>query len=770
MGWKMTRTSRDNSCRRSLLAGTAGLTLAMGAACLPVQAQAQAQTTKAAPTSQDAPQALDEIVVTAERFERNVQKTAASVTVQTGQDLLTQGKFTLSTILETVPGVSGGESEGVSNEPTGNDSPAAGITIRGVSSNGGLSGQTLSGVPATALYVDNVYNGIGGGYDVDRVEVLRGPQGTLYGRSATAGVVAIHTRNPNLAGYSVDASVEAGSYDLRRASVAVNAPIVSDHLALRVAANHYERDGADVDKGFGASRGDDVKLKLLALPSDGVSLLIGASMQDRTLYNGGAAGNLVAPNTVEYTPYSVGTAKLKSRQVWAELNVDLGPARLTYLPAYRSFNQDATVFVVGPGGNSIKQIVTTPEDDFVTHELRLTSQPDSMIKWQTGLFYYSNGIRSSNRNVWESSDGLLFSADIDRKTRDLGVFAEATVPVTQALRLTGGLRWDKTTVTTAEVYSSNLSVFCNTPLGFVSGCAVAGQNSPLAGLPESISTIKVSGNAGRRAFKNLTYKARVEYDLAPANLLYASISSAFLPGDVQIGTGAGNVPTVYPYDSEKLTAYEIGSKNRFFDRRLQVNLGAFYYDYAGYQASVQLDQSNPASAVLFNVPLRMVGVELETLFQLSPADRIGLNVSHIDSKFHDLPAGFADAVAQRELWGFAPTSLTLLYDHQIRLSGGSTLNLHGDGAWRSAYDVRFTTPGLAAQGGLDYERQKALFQGNLNLTWASANDRLSVTGYVRNVTDKRYKTYVNLQSISPLQASATLSDPRTFGVVLTGKF
>lgn len=740
----------------------------MGAACLPVAAQAQ--TAQAASASQDGPQALEEIVVTAERFERNVQKTAAAVTVQAGGDLLAQGKFTLTNILETVPGVSGGESEGVSNEPTGNDSPAAGITIRGVSSNGGLSGQTLSGVPATALYVDNVYNGIGGSYDVDRVEVLRGPQGTLYGRSATAGVVAIHTRNPNLTDYSVDGSVEAGSYDLRRASIAVNAPLVSDHLALRLAANHYERDGADVDKGFGASRGDDVKLKLLAQPHDGVSLLVGASMQDRTLYNGGAAGNLVGPNTVEYTPYSVGKAKLKSRQVWAELNLDLGAARLTYLPAYRSFDQDATVFVVGPGGNSIKQNVTTPEDDFVTHELRLASQPDSAIKWQTGLFYYSNGIRSSNRNVWESSDGLLFSADINRKTRDLGAFAEATVPLTQTLRLTGGVRWDKTTVNTSEVYASNLNVFCNTPLGFISGCTVAGPNSPLAGRPESLSTITISGETGRREFKNLTYKARVEYDLAPANLVYASVSSAFLPGDVQIGTGSGNRPAVYPYDSEQLTAYEIGSKNRFLDRRLQVNLAAFYYDYAGYQASVQLDLSNPATAVLFNVPLRMTGVELETLFQVTPADRIGLNFTHIDSKFHDLPAGFADAVAQRELWGFAPTSATLLYDHRIALSGGSSVNLHGDGVWRSAYDVRFTSPSLAAQGGLAYERQKSFFQGNLNITWTSPEDRFSVTGYVRNVTDKRYKTYVNLQSITPLQASATLSDPRTFGVVLTGKF
>lgn len=739
-----------------------------GAACpAPALAQAVPPPTKA---PQQEPASLQDIVVTAERVESNVQKTAAAVTVQSGDDLRERGKFTLRNILETVPGVSGGESEGVTNEPTGNDNPAGGITIRGVSSNGGLSGQTLSGVPATALYVDDVYNGIGGNFDVDRVEVLRGPQGTLYGRSATAGVVAIHTRNPNLAEIGFDGSLEGGSYGLFRATGAVNLPVITDKLALRVAANHYERDGVDVEKGFGASRVNEIKAKLLFAPSESFSLLIGGALQDRKIYNGGIAGNLTAPNEVVFSSFSVGSAELKSRQVWAEAKLDLGGVQLTYLPSYRTFVQDATVFVVGPGGNGIKQRVTTPHDPFVTQELRLTSQPGSSVKWQTGLFYYYNNIRSQNRNAWESSDGLLFSADVARKTKDIGVFAEATVPITPELRFTGGIRYDETTVSTSEVYTSNLNVFCNTPLGFVTGCAVGAPNAPNAGKPEALSSITVSGDAGRRKFKNATYKARFEYDVSPTNLLYASVSTGFIPGDVQVGQGAGNVPTVYPYESEKLTAYEIGSKNRFFDRRLQVNVGLFHYDYGGFQAAVQLDPLNPATGILFNVPLRMTGVEIESLFQLAPRDRLGLNFSHIESKFYDLPAGFSSAVAQRSLWGFAPTTATLFYDHDFDLAGGSTINLHGEAIWNSGYDVRPTSAALAAQGGLAYVHQNGFVLGNLNLTWASADSRFSITGYVRNITDKRYKSYVNLQSISPLQATGTLSDPRTFGGVLTVKF
>lgn len=772
------RHKRDYSQRRTT--GYSFAATALATSLTMVSPFVHAQTTTAAvsekpasPEKKREPKeqpGLAEIIVTAERRSSDVQRTPAAVTVQRGDDLLQRGKFSLTNILETVPNVSGGESEGVTNYPTGSDSPAAGITIRGIASNGTVSGQTVPGVTATAIYVDDVYSGIGGGYDIDRVEVLRGPQGTLYGRSATAGVVAIHTRDPQLHERSADVSVESGSLNLFHITGAVNAPIADDKVALRVAGNHYERDGADASRGYGAVKQDEGKVKLLLKPTDNFSLLLGGALQNRQFNNGGLVANFVAPEKVSFESIPEGASKTQFRQVWAEANWDVGGVRLTYLPAYRTWKQDATVYLVGPGGSTIEQVVRTPKDNFLTQELRLASRGSPRLSWQAGLFYYQNDLATSNVNEWQSSKGLLFDAEVGRKTYNLGVFAEGTFRFTSALRFTGGLRFDKTVVKTTEDYTQNLNLLCNTPVGPATGCAFGAANSANAGLPQNLITASVGGNVGRRVFNNTTYKARLEYDLAPTNLVYASVSSAFLPGDLQIGTGAGGLPTVNVYQAEQLVAYEIGSKNRFLDRRLQVNADAFYYDYGGYQISVQLDASNPASGYLFNVPMRLTGQELEVLFQATPNDRIGLNASHVHSKFHDLPAGFAAAESSPGLFGFAPVNLTGLYDHNFHLSGGSTIGFHAEGTYRSSYDTYVLSAALAAQGGRPYVRQKDFFQANASLTWAPENKRYSVTAYVRNLTNYRYKTYVNLQSMTPLQASGTLSDPRTFGAVVTAHF
>ena len=190
------------------------------------------------------PQVLQEVVVTAEHRTSTAQKTAASVSVRSGNDMLTQGRYELSAILEDVPGVVGGAAGGTnSSEGSGTDNPASGLTIRGVQSNAGSGGSVTSTAASAAIYVDDVYNGIGGGYDINRVEVLRGPQGTLYGRSATAGVVAIHTGDPNTTRLSADGAVEFGDYNLHHWTGDVNVPIIQDKLAVRVSGNEYGRNG-----------------------------------------------------------------------------------------------------------------------------------------------------------------------------------------------------------------------------------------------------------------------------------------------------------------------------------------------------------------------------------------------------------------------------------------------------------------------------------------------------------------------------------------------
>jgi iron complex outermembrane receptor protein len=147
--------------------------------------------------------------VSAERRTESLQKTAVAVSVREGDELRDEGKFTVNQILEDVPSVS-------LQVPYGNainsDVHVPNVSIRGVSSNGAVQGSTSSVVPAVAAYVDGVVNGLGATYDLNRIEVLRGPQGTLYGRSATGGVLNIHTNDPELHEFGGNASVEFGDY------------------------------------------------------------------------------------------------------------------------------------------------------------------------------------------------------------------------------------------------------------------------------------------------------------------------------------------------------------------------------------------------------------------------------------------------------------------------------------------------------------------------------------------------------------------------------
>ncbi len=217
----------------------------------------------------------------------DLQKTAVTVSVRTGDDLAAQGKLAVAEFLEDVPGVvvampAIGNAIGVS------DSPSWLISIRGVGSNGLPPGSATSVVPAVAEYVDGVYGGIGSTYDIDRVEVLRGPQGTLYGRSATGGVVAIHTVDPVVGEFSGTATAEFGDFDLRHYSAGINIP-AGPVAALRVSGNDYSRDGYYAKEG-GAVHTTDGRVKLLLTPSDNLSILAGVALQNNIERTGELGG------------------------------------------------------------------------------------------------------------------------------------------------------------------------------------------------------------------------------------------------------------------------------------------------------------------------------------------------------------------------------------------------------------------------------------------------------------------------------------------------
>ncbi len=737
--------------------GVCGI-LAAGQVC------AQAGTANTTPDADAAGTAqLQEVVVTAERRTADLQRTPVAVSVRQGSDLLQQGKFSTQQILEDVPSVSqvppsGG---GLNN----NDSPANAIAIRGIQTNGSVPGSYASVVPATAYYADGVLNGIGGTYDLSEVQVLRGPQGTLYGRSATAGAVLVTTANPTLGKFGGNASVEVGNYSLQHYSAAINLP-ATDTLALRIAGNHYERAGYYAPEG-GRVRTDDGRAKLLFKPNADFSLLLGFALQNNQERNGERTAHITGPATDGVTydlTAPLGTGYDQTRQYWLQMDWNLGPATLTYIPALRDYQQHGT----SQSKPNPVVLATTylyiPTDLYHTQELRLASNSTAPWQWQTGVFYYNN-----HSTVWENTvlsapflpgPTLIFSSyPENRYTQNVGVFAESTYSFPTNTRMTTGIRGDYTKVATQQTT-------CQGPYTFPLYC------------PDFLPS-----SQGTRIWHNFTYKLRAEQDLTPTSLVYASVSSAFLPGDVAIEPGVtigvNFPPTIAPYEPETLIAGELGSKNRFLDNRLQLNGDVFYYRYGGKQNSVYTYQipvpggGGPFLATTMDSPARMVGAELEVLFQATPSDRLGLSMSYIDAYYVDKPALFAGGVANTHFAGVVPWQINPTYQHVFALPHDQALTFNAEALYRSRYLV--TDYGPAAVSGADpsplfpYLYNGATVRGDFSLTY-NFLPQASLSAYVRNVSDARYKASVGVVSLNPVQNSATLSEPRTFGAVLSARF
>lgn len=694
--------------------------------------------------------ALQDIIVTAERRFNTAQKTAAAITVRPGAEMLRQGRYELKNILEDVPGVVGGAAATVAtSQGSGTDNPAAGLVIRGVQPNSGAGGSATSTSSTAAIYVDDVYNGIGGNYDIDRVEVLRGPQGTLYGRSATSGVVAIQTGAPDASAISMAGTGEVGNFALRHLTGDVNIPIIQDKLAIRASGNLYKRDGYYSADG-GAVSSEAFRVKALFTPTDNFSALIGYAQEFNVTHSGGVSirqGN--SPTDFIYTPQDIGTGKNHFRQYWANFKLDLGPVEITYIPAVRTWYQNATIVARGTVFNA-DQTIQTPDDKFVTHELRIHSTPnDSKLSWQTGAMYYRNTLSTVNNLYNLDLQRFLFKDTTDKATTAVGVFAEGIYAFAPTTRLTAGVRYDYTKVAVTQDYTSVLG-----------------------------TTATLRGDAGVRTFNNVTYKARIEHDLAPRHLVYASISTGFSPGDITLTTGQDFQPVVQTLKAETLTAYEVGSKNRFLNDRLQINGALFYYDYAGYQtAQINLTPDNPGNPTFatITVPLKSYGAELEVQARPWKNGTFSLNGSYTNARYGDFGI-YKQFFSTQKVSGVPPLQGNVAYDHRIPLSGEATLALRGVVRFFTGHDRSRLTEQWAALGAGPYAHVNSQAVADFNATLI-VNPQFSITGYVRNLTDNRFLpdgwAISGVTAGTPLQVNtdrAALSDPRTFGMIVSFRY
>ena len=775
---------------------------ATGGAAAEAPAQDSSQTGSSAGSSSDAQTTgIQDIVVTAQQRGENLQKAALAVAVVTGDKLIDNGVRGIDTLGKLVPAFV------VASSSQGNL-----VFIRGV----GNFSFTPNSDPATAYNFDGVYIGrssatVGSFYDLERVEVLKGPQGTLYGRNATAGAINILPVQPKLGDTSGYATASYGNYDAATAEGAVNLGL-GKNAGLRLSGSYsdhdgYLRDGTQDEKQF-ALRG---QLKVELTPDITVRIE-GDYAQQRGFGSGstyfGKYAFSAATGLFSYTPSGLpvsegifttaaqayrttnGTTSIVGRladplRVLPFLDNDVygiayhldwktSIGTFSVIPAWRHGDKDNL------STDSAQQVGNAQKSDQYSIEARLVSNQGKIIDYNFGAFYFSERL---NDRLYNSAGTQATFTNSIYQTNSPAVYGRLTLHATRSLRFTGGIRYteDRKNFTSA---STTLALVCTVPAP--TGCpaapfipytttlgaqplvpATSGATLPVApGVAIRRTDVPASGALSTN---KVTYRGAAEFDLGEHSLLYAS---------VETGYRAGGFNPTFNYGPETITAYTIGSKNRFFDNRVQLNLELFEWKYRGQQLTyLGVDPFGRIGVLTQNVGRSTIkGAEVEGQVRVTPTTTLNANVQYLDATYDS----FTYATPARPLTGCGVTLTTTftvdcsgkpainspkwtvnLGAEQVIPLGDYRITLRADTQYRSSRYVGFE---YIAPEYVDHS-----WTTNAQVAIGTANGKYVVSAFVRNIEGSRTSTYA-----TPVPASNLIilipTPPRTYGLRLSTRF
>nr|WP_232793204.1 TonB-dependent receptor [Caulobacter hibisci] len=634
-----------------------------GASILSLATSAQAfaaETASAATPDPEPSNVVTEIVVTGEKREVTLQKAALAISVLSPEKLAAANVQQLSDLNGYVPGLTVAKSGGYVRV----------VSIRGV---GYEASDNLSAVPGTSFHVDGVY--VVSPYalttdflDIARLEVLRGPQGTVFGQSATGGVLNSITTKPNSDTVSGFGELSLGDYNLVKASGAVNLPI-SQTLSARISASSYTHDGFATQTGLADYDLDDAnhnsaRVALRWEPNAQFSAQLSAQIF-RADEHGAAQKNLDDPDT---DPRRISQDypnryELDFFLTYLDLQYDFGDVALKSLTSYqrtRNHNQvDTDRLNYAAYGLYDHMPYWDNSVDAYSQEFNLSSQGERRLDYIVGAYalYQKLGqdilefVGSDANPTYSLSLPLTFAnypynldyALNSRQQRySYAAFAQGTFHVTEALRATLGLRYNYDRFTSVN---------------------------------ETLFNIFSPASHQKTDAKALTGKAELDYDLTPRSMLYASVSRGYKPGGVSNNSAPALVPLTF--EPEFVWAYELGAKNRFLDNRLTLNAAAFYYDYKNLQ--YQEEDPVPYQGGVANIPESHIwGAEAELNWRLSSSLHLAANATTLDGEmvgdyFALDPSRAHDATLAAAALGYGPfDAYTIgLRAQQVRNTNGN---------------------------------------------------------------------------------------------------
>lgn len=724
------------------------------------------------------------IVVTAQRREERLQDVPVSVTAL-DRDLFTTGGLgrSASEVLNYVPNASAGTQQ--HGRPR--------WWIRGV----GAGQQQIDLANPVGFYLDDVYisNASATGlplFDIERVEVLRGPQGTLWGKNTTGGAINVISKRPSLNGQDDNyVKLEYGSFDNRIAEAGIGTTIIDDKLAARVSARFDDR-GGRFDNLFTGDKSNEIKDtvvrgQLLAKPSDSFEALLsvhyrrydtnGTYWTTASYLPGGIVRNGYAPSTGINDVSTNAGEYSRNKQFGGSLHLDwsIGDLTLTSIIGYERFKTR------GPGDSDytpleISRNYVNARSSQWTQEFRLTSPQDNRFSWIVGAFYFDEKIRSSSfsatlpQGATPSLSGATataaFSNTSYRHEAESGaVFGSGTFSITDSLKLTAGVRWTREQKTVdfdrlaspnaAATSWSNYAQWWNSYTGTYGGAGT------------------FSGDL-KRTWNAFTYDVTPAFNIDRDNLIYAKFSHGVKSGG--FNTAATLPVALVAVRPEKLNAYEIGYKSSWFDGALTFNATVFHYDYKDVQVNVVGPNPGAVGGATVSYLQNAARADVDGAeFELTAAPLTGLKLNAalglLDTEYKQLQVlnGGANLAGARFVRS-PKVTLNAGASYRFGLADLGSIELAADARYQSRQFYYVTPQDPATRG---YLQQKPYTLTNIRVTYTSPNEKVAASGFVNNLFDVRYLNHA-LPAYNVAQGvtgdTVAWADPLTAGASVIFRF
>lgn len=722
----------------------------------------------------ETPAVLDAIVVTAQRRAENQQDVPISISSVSGEDLSSRQIKTLEDLNGHAPGLLTTNTVSYSAAP---------LSIRGIGgANGG--GNFFNDEPV-AVYVDGVYvarlsMSTADLVDVESVQVLRGPQGTLYGRNSTAGAILITSNAPS-SETSAQLRASIARFGEYKAQGFVTGAL-SEHVSARAAIGYSSRDGYGTNlvngENVGGSEDFTARLSMRFQPDDKISLDVIGEYQDRSaspallaMTNVGDTG-VASPfirrsdfqNVLDSREFELNDVNETNSETWAltaNANIDLGFATLGVITSYRDWSltgdQDSD--------STARQLFTNSgaiTSQQFSHEMRLTSNDDGPLLWLVGGYYLndSSDVLFSIQN-FQGLFGLGTNAAFEaaQKTNAYALFADVTYNLTDKLSVTAGARYSHE----RKEFENDLLVSIlnggTTPPTFMCGVT----------LPPGAIFSDPPGFTDEASFNDFSPRVVIDYKPSDSLLFFASYSQGFKSG------GFNSFGLSLAFNAENINAYELGVKTEWAQNRVRLNASSFIYDYSDLQIRLPVptggvDIQNVAEA-------NIKGFEIEGSAVLFDGLTVSANVAVLDT---EITEGLIPAISSATAPFPIGAPLPLIMED---VSGNQLTRAPAFQSFVSAtYERRIGA--LTGSLGASYRFQDGVFfletnqdtETFSNDAWSELDLRAAVSDpdddweiafFVRNATDNRHVTAVTALGGFP---NAALNEPRKWGVDAVVRF